>query len=81
MKIICLRRLKNAQIDGLPIVDLPQMHENILHVDFDESERQNYSSVNAEVQGKFQALTRNGTDKANYFSVSGMKRRIRNTCS
>jgi hypothetical protein len=81
MKIICLRRLKNAQVDGLPIVALPQMHENILHVDFDESERQYYSSVNAEVQGQFQALTRNGMDKANYFSVSGMKRRNRNTCS
>ncbi|SAM05802.1 hypothetical protein [Absidia glauca] len=56
------------------------MHENILHVDFDESERQYYSSVNAEVQGKFQALTRNGMDKANYFSLSALLTKLQRAC-
>lgn len=74
MKIICLRRLKNAQTGGQPIVTLPQVHENIIRGDLGEFEQENYSSVNAEVQVVFELLTREGrTVSANYLTVSVME--------
>ena len=53
-KSIALRRSKNAEVDGKPIVDLPPKNIHMIHIDFNTGERTFYASVAKRAQARLE---------------------------
>lgn len=71
LKAIALRRSKKAEIDGRPILNLPERNIHFTHVDFPPEERQFYDYVDSNVQARFDHYVQTDTVMQNYSSVSG----------
>ncbi|ORZ23502.1 SNF2 family N-terminal domain-domain-containing protein [Absidia repens] len=80
MKAIALRRSKKAEIDGRPILNLPERNIHFTHVDFPSDERQFYNFVDNKVQTDFNEYVDAGTVMQNYSSVLVLLLRLRQAC-
>ncbi|KAI8089782.1 SNF2 family N-terminal domain-containing protein [Halteromyces radiatus] len=80
LKAIALRRSKKAQIDGRPILNLPERNVHFTHVDFSDRERQFYDFVDNRVQQSFNNYVEAGTVMQNYSNVLVLLLRLRQAC-
>ncbi|KAI6714769.1 hypothetical protein JHW43_002737 [Diplocarpon mali] len=80
LKAILLRRTKKSQIDGKPIINLPEKTEEIQHVVFDEHEQEFYASLETTAKRAFNRFMNSGTVGKNYSNVLVMLLRLRQAC-
>jgi SNF2 family DNA or RNA helicase len=57
---VCLRRTKNSELDGKPIISLPPRETNLVSVDFSPSEREFYESLEKKTLLRFNAYLKAG---------------------
>lgn len=72
-----LRRTKNQEIDGKPIIVLPPRTVEVLPCEFDAEERAFYSAVEARTDLAMNKFMEKGTVMANYTSVLILLLRLR----
>lgn len=72
-----LRRTKNQEIDGKPIIVLPARTIENIPCDFDEDERAFYSAVEARTNLAMNKFIERGTVMTNYTSVLVLLLRLR----
>ncbi|KAJ8327773.1 hypothetical protein O5D80_004108 [Batrachochytrium dendrobatidis] len=80
MKAICLRRSKSFELDGKPIIQLPDRKIIIDSVEFTQPEREFYESLEKKQQLRFNAYLRAGTAMKNYTSILLLLLRLRQAC-
>ncbi|PBP21786.1 hypothetical protein BUE80_DR007178 [Diplocarpon rosae] len=80
LKAILLRRTKKSQIDGKPIITLPEKTEEIQHVVFDEHEQEFYTALETKTQLVFNKYMKSGTVGKNYSNVLVLLLRLRQAC-
>ncbi|PBP16082.1 SWI/SNF family DNA-dependent ATPase Ris1 [Diplocarpon rosae] len=80
LKAILLRRTKKSQIDGKPIITLPEKTEEIQHVVFDEHEQEFYTALETKTQLVFNKYMKAGTVGKNYSNVLVLLLRLRQAC-
>lgn len=77
LKAILLRRTKQSQIDGKPILILPEKSEEIVHAIFDEDEQAYYTSLEKKTQLQFNKYLKAGTIGKNYSNILVLLLRLR----
>lgn len=80
LKAIMLRRMKNSEIDGKPILNLPAKTEEVVHSVFSEDERSFYTDLQTKTQTQFNKYLRAGTVGKNYSNVLVLLLRLRQAC-
>ncbi|KAH6854916.1 SNF2 family N-terminal domain-containing protein [Chaetomium sp. MPI-CAGE-AT-0009] len=80
LKAMMLRRMKNSEIDGKPILTLPPKTENSEHVVFSDDERQFYQDLESRSQVQFNKFLRAGTVGKNYSNILVLLLRLRQAC-
>ncbi|KAI8340055.1 SNF2 family N-terminal domain-containing protein [Chlamydoabsidia padenii] len=80
LKAIAIRRSKKAEIDGRPILNLPERNVHMTHVDFESEERQFYNYVDTRIQARFDQYVQSNTVMQNYSSVLVLLLRLRQAC-
>jgi len=80
LKAIMLRRMKNSQIDGKPILTLPSKIEHEENVEFSEDERQFYTELETKSRVQFNKYLRAGTVGKNYSNILVLLLRLRQAC-
>jgi SNF2 family DNA or RNA helicase len=80
LKAMMLRRMKNSEIDGKPILTLPPKTENSDHVVFSDDERQFYQDLESRSQVQFNKFLRAGTVGKNYSNILVLLLRLRQAC-
>ncbi|KAF8314018.1 hypothetical protein DL93DRAFT_1101779 [Clavulina sp. PMI_390] len=75
-----LRRTKNQQINGKPIIVLPPRTVEVIPCDFDEDERSFYTAVEARTSLQMNKFIEKGTVMENYTSVLVLLLRLRQAC-
>ncbi|MES1906760.1 MAG: hypothetical protein MHM6MM_000004 [Cercozoa sp. M6MM] len=76
---MCLRRSKDMQVNGRPIVRLPQKTIRVIRVQFDATERKMYDKMFAYYRKQFRAAREQGSNSSNS-RVLGMLLRLRQCC-
>ncbi|KAF5357721.1 hypothetical protein D9758_007422 [Tetrapyrgos nigripes] len=76
-----LRRKKDTQLDGKPLVELPPKEVILQTLQFSEEERGIYQSVETQSQQRFNRYLRAGTVLKNYSTVLALLLRLRQCCS
>ncbi|KAI0384327.1 SNF2 family N-terminal domain-containing protein [Hypomontagnella monticulosa] len=77
---ILLRRTKDSEIDGKPIIELKDKIEVIDHVTFDEDQKAYYQALEQNSRVEFSKYLRAGTVGKNYTMVLTLLLRLRQTC-
>ncbi|MCJ1476465.1 hypothetical protein MMC13_005131, partial [Lambiella insularis] len=80
LKAILLRRTKKSQIDGQPILTLPERTTEVQHSVFSEDEETFYRALETQTQLKFNRYLRAGTIGKNYSNVLVLLLRLRQAC-
>ena len=80
LKAILLRRTKKSQIDGKPILSLPERTTQAQHAVFDEDELAFYKALESQTQLQFNKYLRAGTVGRNYSNVLVLLLRLRQAC-
>ena len=80
LKAILLRRTKKSQIDGKPILSLPERTTEAQHAVFDEDELAFYKALESRTQLQFNKYLRAGTVGRNYSNVLVLLLRLRQAC-
>ena len=80
LKAIMLRRMKNSEIDGKPILTLPPKTQLDDHVVFSEDELKFYNELEAKSQVQFNKYLRAGTVGKNYSNILVLLLRLRQAC-
>ncbi|TPX13914.1 uncharacterized protein E0L32_005614 [Thyridium curvatum] len=80
LKAIMLRRMKNSQIDGKPILNLPPKTEEVKHVVFSDDEQGFYKALETKAQLQFNKYVRAGTVGKNYSNILVLLLRLRQAC-
>lgn len=80
LKAILLRRHKKTEINGKPILQLPDRTVELTHPVFSEEERDFYKAVETGAQTRYQKYVRAGTVGRNYAHVLLMLLRLRQAC-
>ncbi|KAK4162003.1 ATP-dependent helicase ULS1 [Cladorrhinum sp. PSN259] len=80
LKAIMLRRMKNSEIDGKPIISLPPKTENSEMVVFSDDEKQFYNDLETRSQVIFNKYLRTGTVGKNYSNILVLLLRLRQAC-
>jgi SNF2 family DNA or RNA helicase len=70
LKAVCLRRTKKCQVDGKPILDLPDRNVLKMSTPFSDDERAFYNALEQRTRERFNAYVRAGTVMKNYSNVS-----------
>jgi SNF2 family DNA or RNA helicase len=73
---IMLRRLKTDEIDGKPLVTLPERRLDIIDCEFDRHEREFYDDLENRMEGAVERLMQQGSTKA-YTSMLLLLLRLR----
>ncbi|KAG6850029.1 hypothetical protein H0H93_002233 [Arthromyces matolae] len=76
-----LRRLKNTEMDGKRLIELPDKTVSLIKLQFSEEERDIYKMVEAGAQANFNRFLRAGTVLKNYTQVLVLLLRLRQICS
>ena len=80
LKAILLRRTKKSQIDGKPILDLPERTTEPCHAAFSEDEATFYSALESRTQLQFNKFLKAGTVGRNYSNILVLLLRLRQAC-
>ncbi|KAK7415200.1 hypothetical protein QQX98_006046 [Neonectria punicea] len=80
LKAIMLRRKKNSQLDGKPILKLPEKIEEIVYAKFSPDEHDFYSQLEKKSQVQFSKYLRAGSIGKNYSSILVLLLRLRQAC-
>ncbi len=77
LKAILLRRTKTSQIDGKPILTLPEKTEEIVHAIFNEDEQAYYTALESKTLIQFNKYVKAGTIGKNYSNILVLLLRLR----
>lgn len=77
LKAILLRRTKQSQIDGKPILVLPEKTEAVSNAIFNEDEQEYYTSLERKTQLQFNKYLKAGTVGKNYSNILVLLLRLR----
>ena len=80
LKAILLRRTKKSEIDGKPIIVLPERNTLIDHAVFDEDQQAFYDSLEDSTKKRFNRYLAKGTVGKNYSNVLELLLRLRQAC-
>ena len=80
LKAILLRRTKKSQIDGKPILNLPERTTEPAHAAFNQDERDFYSALESRTQLQFNKYLKAGTVGRNYSNILVLLLRLRQAC-
>ena len=80
LKAICLRRTKKSQIDGKPILNLPERTTEATHATFSEDEAEFYAALESRTQLQFNKFLKAGTVGRNYSNILVLLLRLRQAC-
>ncbi|KAG0257128.1 hypothetical protein BG011_004149 [Mortierella polycephala] len=80
MKAICLRRTKTSQVDGKPILQLPDRNVEKVPTPFSIDERAFYTALEDRTKERFNAYVRAGTVMKNYSNILVLLLRLRQAC-
>lgn len=80
LKAIMLRRKKDSELDGKPIIRLPPKSEEEVHVELSADERDFYNTLENRSRVLFNKYLREGTVGKNYSNILVLLLRLRQTC-
>ena len=80
LKAILLRRTKKSQIDGKPILNLPERTTEASHAEFSQDEADFYSALENRSQLQFNKFLKAGTVGRNYSNILVLLLRLRQAC-
>ncbi|PHH78726.1 hypothetical protein CDD80_6361 [Ophiocordyceps camponoti-rufipedis] len=80
LKAIMLRRKKDSQLDGKPILNLPPKTEAVVHARLSNDERGFYKQLEEKSQVQFSKYLRDGTVGKNYSNILTLLLRMRQAC-
>jgi len=80
LKAILLRRTKKSQIDGKPILQLPEKHTVETRAIFDKDQLDFYQALETQSQIQFNKFVKNGTVGRNYSKALVLLLRLRQCC-
>ncbi|GJE92995.1 SNF2 family N-terminal domain-containing protein [Phanerochaete sordida] len=80
LKPLLLRRTKDAEIEGKPILQLPEKHVDIVRLQFSKDERQLYDHIEKKAQIQINRYLRQGTIVKNHSAVLVLILRLRQLC-
>lgn len=75
-----LRRKKNSQLDGKPILKLPEKTETVIYAEFSPEEHDFYSQLEKKSQVQFSKYLREGSIGKNYSNILVLLLRLRQAC-
>ncbi|KII91481.1 hypothetical protein PLICRDRAFT_51622 [Plicaturopsis crispa FD-325 SS-3] len=81
LKSIMLRRQKDHQLNGKPILQLPDRIVEVVPCKFDASEQEFYKALEAKMSGALDKLMQSDQIKNSYTSVLVMLLRLRQACN
>ncbi|KAF5656697.1 dna repair rad16 [Fusarium heterosporum] len=80
LKAIMLRRKKNSQLNGKPILRLPEKTEEIVYAELSSEERDFYAQLEKHAQVLVNKYLREGTVSKNYSNILVLLLRLRQAC-
>ncbi|OLN85717.1 putative ATP-dependent helicase C23E6.02 [Colletotrichum chlorophyti] len=80
LKATLLRRTKTSEIDGKPILQLPEKSEEVVYAELDADERQFYKDLETKSQVQINKYLRKGTLGKHYSHVLVLLLRLRQSC-
>ncbi|KAM0252634.1 hypothetical protein ACHAP5_000925 [Fusarium lateritium] len=80
LKAIMLRRKKNSQLNGKPILRLPEKTEEIVYAEMSSEERDFYTQLEKQSQVLVNKYLREGTVSKNYSNILVLLLRLRQAC-
>ncbi|KAG0307937.1 hypothetical protein BGZ98_009395 [Dissophora globulifera] len=80
LKAVCLRRTKTSQVDGKPILQLPQRNVEKVETPFSVDERSFYIALEQRTRDRFNAYVKAGTVMKNYSNILVLLLRMRQAC-
>lgn len=80
LKAIMLRRKKNSELDGKPILQLPEKIESIVYAELSPDERDYYNQLEVKAQVQFSKYLREGSVGRNYSNILVLLLRLRQAC-
>lgn len=80
LKAVMLRRKKNSQLDGKPILNLPKKTEEIVYATLSPEERDFYYQLEKSSQVQFSKYLREGSIGKNYSHIFVLLLRLRQAC-
>ena len=80
LKAILLRRTKKSEIDGKPIINLPERTDEIQHAVFDKDQQEFYTALETRTRLQFNRYLKQGTVGRNYSNVLVLLLRLRQAC-
>jgi SNF2 family DNA or RNA helicase len=80
LKAIMLRRKKNSELDGKPILNLPEKSEEVVYADLSPKERANYVQIEERSRNLFRQYVEQDTVGKNYSNILVMLLRMRQAC-
>ncbi|KAF6819465.1 SWI/SNF family DNA-dependent ATPase [Colletotrichum musicola] len=80
LKATLLRRTKTSEIDGKPILQLPEKTEEVVYAELDEEERKFYTDLEEKSQVQINKYLRKGTLGKHYSHVLVLLLRLRQSC-
>ncbi|KAI5118940.1 hypothetical protein M0805_006286 [Coniferiporia weirii] len=81
LKVIMLRRKKDTELNGKPLIELPERIVNIVPCLFDADEREFYESIESKVELTLNKFRQNGDAAKNYTSMLVLLLRLRQACN
>lgn len=75
-----LRRTKESQLDGKPIIELPPRNDRLAYVEFKEEQRKFYQALEVQQQLVFNKYLLNGAVMKNYMHILILLLRLRQAC-
>lgn len=80
LQAIMLRRKKNSELDGKPILKLPEKTEEIVYAELSPEERDFYDQLEKNAQVQFSKYLRAGSIGKNYSNILVLLLRMRQAC-
>ncbi|KAF5018422.1 hypothetical protein F66182_9596 [Fusarium sp. NRRL 66182] len=80
LKAIMLRRKKTSQLNGKPILTLPEKTEEIVYADLSTEERDFYTQLEKYAKVQFSKYLREGSIGKNYSNILVLLLRLRQAC-
>ncbi|KAH6605182.1 hypothetical protein Trco_006889 [Trichoderma cornu-damae] len=80
LKAVMLRRKKDSQLDGKPILILPQKTEEVVYAELSGDERDFYNQLEKKSRVQFSKYLREGSVGKNYSSILVLLLRLRQAC-
>ena len=80
LKAVLLRRTKKSEIDGKPILNLPERTTEIRHAVFSKDEEEYYQALENRTRLRFNKFLKAGTVGRNYSNILVLLLRLRQAC-